>query len=267
MDGALLAQVPGLRDAVADNIEHYRFREALKEAMNLARLGNKYLTDTEPWKVAKTDMDRTASILNVCLKLCADLAVVFAPFLPFSSEKLLGILNLDKDVLRWDNAGRDGVIPAGHVLGKPDLLFEKVEDAEIDRQMARLEAIKEANMKAAAASLPVEAQKAGCTFDDFSRMDIRTATVLEAEKVPKTDKLLKLTVDTGIDKRIIVLGIAQYYSPEQMLGKQICILANLEPRKIRGIESRGMILMARQPDGTMRVVSPEERLADGSTVG
>ncbi|HIT48761.1 MAG TPA: methionine--tRNA ligase [Candidatus Coprenecus stercoripullorum] len=267
VDGALLAQVPGLRDAVADNIEHYRFREALKEAMNLARLGNKYLTDTEPWKVAKTDMDRTASILNVCLKLCADLAVVFAPFLPFSSEKLLGILNLDKDVLRWDNAGRDGVIPAGHVLGKPDLLFEKVEDAEIDRQMARLEAIKEANMKAAAASLPVEAQKAGCTFDDFSRMDIRTATVLEAEKVPKTDKLLKLTVDTGIDKRIIVSGIAQYYSPEQMLGKQICILANLEPRKIRGIESRGMILMARQPDGTMRVVSPEERLADGSTVG
>ena len=267
VDGALLAQVPGLRDAVADNIEHYRFREALKEAMNLARLGNKYLTDTEPWKVAKTDMDRTASILNVCLKLCADLAVVFAPFLPFSSEKLLGILNLDKDVLRWDNAGRDGVIPAGHVLGKPDLLFEKVEDAEIDRQMARLEAIKEANMKAAAASLPVEAQKAGCTFDDFSRMDIRTATVLEAERVPKTDKLLKLTVDTGIDKRIIVSGIAQYYSPEQMLGKQICILANLEPRKIRGIESRGMILMARQPDGTMRVVSPEERLADGSTVG
>ena len=235
--------------------------------MNLARLGNKYLTDTEPWKVAKTDMDRTASILNVSLRLCADLAIAFAPFIPFSSEKLLNILNLPKDTLKWDNIGRGDLLPAGHQLSKAELLFEKIEDEAIDKQLARLDAIREANRKAAAAAAPVEPQKAECTFDEFGKMDIRTATVLEAERVPKTDKLLKLTIDTGIDKRVIVSGIAEYYTPEQMVGKQICILANLAPRKIRGIESKGMILMARQPDGRMRVVSPEETLKNGSTIG
>lgn len=267
IDDETLAQVPALKAAITDALEHYRFREALKEAMNLARLGNKYLTDTEPWKVAKTDMDRTASILNVSLKLCADLAVAFAPFIPFSSDKLLTILNLPKDVLKWDNIGREDLLPAGHQLGKAELLFEKIEDEAINAQMERLENIRKANAAAAAAAAPVEPQKEGCTFDEFGKMDIRTATVLEAERVPKTDKLLKLTIDTGIDQRVIVSGIAEYYTPEQMVGKQICILANLAPRKIRGIESKGMILMAKQPDGKMRIVAPEEKLCNGATVG
>ena len=267
IDDETLAQVPVIKAAITEALEHYRFREALKEAMNLARLGNKYLTDTEPWKVAKTDMDRTASILNVSLRLCADLAIAFAPFIPFSSEKLLNILNLPKDTLKWDNIGCGGLLPAGHQLSKAELLFEKIEDEAINAQMERLENIRKANAAAAAAAAPVEPQKAECTFDEFGKMDIRTATVLEAERVPKTDKLLKLTIDTGIDKRVIVSGIAEYYTPEQMVGKQICILANLAPRKIRGIESKGMILMARQPDGRMRVVSPEETLKNGSTIG
>ena len=267
IDDETLAQVPAIRAAITEALEHYRFREALKEAMNLARLGNKYLTDTEPWKVAKTDMDRTASILNVSLRLCADLAIAFAPFIPFSSEKLLGILNLPKDTLKWDNIGRCDLLPAGHQLSKAELLFEKIEDEAINAQMERLENIRKANAAAAAAAAPVEPQKAECTFDEFGKMDIRTATVLEAERVPKTDKLLKLTIDTGIDKRVIVSGIAEYYTPEQMVGKQICILANLAPRKIRGIESKGMILMARQPDGKMRIVSPEETLKNGSKIG
>ena len=267
IDTATLGQVPAIKAAITDALEHYRFREALKEAMNLARLGNKYLTDTEPWKVAKTDMDRTASILSVSLKICADLAIAFSPFIPFSSDKLLGILNLPKDVLKWDNIGREDLLPAGHQLGKAELLFEKIEDEAINAQMERLENIRKANAAAAAAAAPVEAQKAECTFDEFGKMDIRTATVLEAERVPKTDKLLKLTIDTGIDKRVIVSGIAEYYTPEQMVGKQICILANLAPRKIRGIESKGMILMAKQPDGKMRIVAPEEKLRNGATIG
>ena len=267
IDDETLAQVPALKAAITDALEHYRFREALKEAMNLARLGNKYLTDTEPWKVAKTDMDRTASILNVSLKLCADLAVAFAPFIPFSSDKLLTILNLPKDVLKWDNIGQENLLPAGHQLGKAELLFEKIEDEAINAQMERLENIRKANAAAAAAAAPVEPQKEECTFDEFGKMDIRTATVIEAERVPKTDKLLKLTIDTGIDQRVIVSGIAEYYTPEQMIGKQICILANLAPRKIRGIESKGMILMAKQPDGKMRIVAPEEKLCNGATVG
>ena len=264
IDDETLAQVPAIKAAITEALEHYRFREALKEAMNLARLGNKYLTDTEPWKVAKTDMDRTASILNVSLRLCADLAIAFAPFIPFSSEKLLNILNLPKDTLKWDNIGCGGLLPAGHQLSKAELLFEKIEDEAINAQMERLENIRKANAAAAAAAAPIEPQKAECTFDEFGKMDIRTATVLEAERVPKTDKLLKLTIDTGIDKRVIVSGIAEYYTPEQMVGKQICILANLAPRKIRGIESKGMILMARQPDGRMRVVSPEIKMAAAS---
>ena len=248
IDSETLAQVPAIKAAITDALEHYRFREALKEAMNLARLGNKYLTDTEPWKVAKTDMGRTASILNVSLKLCADLAIAFAPFIPFSSDKLLSILGLPKEILKWDNLGRDDLLPAGHQLNKAELLFEKIEDEAIDKQLARLDAIREANRMAAAAAAPVEPQKPECTFDEFGKMDIRTATVLEAERVPKTDKLLKLTIDTGIDKRVIVSGI-------------------LAPRKIRGIESKGMILMAKQPDGKMRIVSPEETLKNGATIG
>jgi methionyl-tRNA synthetase len=295
-------------------LDGYKFREALKEAMNIARLGNKYLTDTEPWKVAKTDMDRTASILNVSLQICASLAIAFEPFLPFSSEKLRGILNvgiaagfdhrageegsvseniytagegaalhtssatagtpvtaaLDETItLSWSALGNPSLLPAGHQLNPATLLFAKIEDEVVDAQIARLEAIRaerEAAAKAAEAAV-VTPQKEECTFDDFQKMDIRTATVLEAERVPKTDKLLKLTIDTGIDKRVIVSGIAEQYSPEEMVGKQICILANLDPRKIRGIESKGMILMARQNDGKMRFVTPAETLCNGAEIG
>ncbi len=270
IDAETLAQIPQIKKRIEENLENYRFREALKEAMNMARLGNKYLTDTEPWKVAKSDMDRTASILNVSLKICADLAIAFAPFIPFSSEKLLGMLNLSKDVLTWETLAKGDILQPGHKLNKAELLFTKVEDEVIDAQLQRLENIRKENAERAAKEQPKPAaapQKEECTFEDFEKMDIRTATVLEAERVPKTEKLLKLTIDTGIDTRVIVSGIAEYYTPEQMIGKQICILANLAPRKIRGIESKGMILMAKEPDGAMRVVSPEERLANGANVG
>lgn len=274
IDAEVLAQIPEIKGRIAENIESYRFREALKEAMNLARLGNKYLTDTEPWKVAKSDMERTASILNVSLKICADLAIAFAPFIPFSSSKLLNILGLSADTLKWENIGRGDLLPAGHRIEKAQLLFNKVEDAAIEFQERKLAGIKEANRAAAAIAeksgrreTPVEPQKGECTFDQFGEMDIRTATVLEAERVPKTDKLLKLTIDTGIDKRVIVSGIAEYYAPDEMVGRQICVLANLAPRKIRGIESKGMILMARDPDGKMRFITPEETLRNGATIG
>ena len=332
VDAETLAQIQPLKEEMQRYLDGYKFREALKEAMNIARLGNKYLTDTEPWKVAKTDMDRTASILNVSLQICASLAVAFEPFLPFSAEKLRSILNVGivagtdhregeaydvipsvveespylnrykagegaalhtthcadsrhcedssapchceerSDVaisLSWDDLGKPSLLPAGHQLNPATLLFAKIEDEVVDAQIARLEAIRaerEAAAKAAEAAV-VTPQKEECTFDDFQKMDIRTATVLEAERVPKTDKLLKLTIDTGIDKRVIVSGIAEQYSPEEMVGKQICILANLAPRKIRGIESKGMILMARQNDGKMRFITPQETLCNGAEIG
>ncbi|MCF0167117.1 MAG: methionine--tRNA ligase [Bacteroidales bacterium] len=266
IDRETLAQIPAIRAEIESNLEHYKFREALKEAMNLARLGNKYISDTEPWKVAKNDMDRTASILYTSLQICANLAIAFAPFLPFSAEKLNRILNTEK--LEWDQIGEAAILAPGHTLNQAELLFAKVEDAQIDAQMEKLNASKAANAAAAAPQQPaVAAAKAECTFEEFEKMDIRTATVLEAERVPKTDKLLHLKIDTGLDKREIVSGIAQYYAPEEMVGKQICILANLKPRKIKGIESQGMILMARQEDGKMRIVTPEERLDNGATIG
>ena len=267
IDAETLAQLPQIRAAIEDDIEHYKFREALKEAMNLARIGNKYISDTEPWKVAKTDIDRTASILYTSLQICANLAIAFSPFLPFSSEKLRQMLCLDK--LSWDSLGNAEVLQAGHQIAPAQLMFAKIEDSQIDAQIAKLQATKAEHEAAAAAALaetPAPA-KAECVFEDFEKMDIRTATVLEAEKVPNTDKLLHLKIDTGLDVRELVSGIAQYYTPEEMVGKQICILANLKPRKIKGIVSQGMILMAQQPDGKMRVVSPEERLSNGATIG
>ncbi len=269
IDAETLAQIPELKRSIETNIESYKFREALKDAMSLARLGNKYLTDTEPWAVAKTDMERTSSILYTSLQICANLAVAFAPFLPFSIKKLDRILNVEN--LGWDDLGKDNILEVGHQLNKAELLFAKVEDAQIDAQLAKLEASKVANEAAAAAAAAQNMKPAPakdeCSFEEFEKMDIRTATVLEAERVPKTDKLLKLTIDTGLDKRVIVSGIAQYYTPEEMVGKQICILANLKPRAIKGIESKGMILMARQEDGKMRFVTPAETLTNGATIG
>ena len=295
-----------MRASLEKNIEGYHFREALKDAMSIARVGNKYISDTEPWKVAKTDMERTGTILNVCLQICADLAIAFEPFTPFAAEKLRKMLDVDiyagidhrqgeqetvntyrpgegaaihtvqssgeagtEKSLTWSRLGDTDLLPAGHQLNEPELLFAKIEDDVINAQLARLEAIRaerEAAAKAEAVKV-VTPQKAECSFEDFEKMDIRTATVLEAERVPKTDKLLKLTIDTGIDKRTIVSGIAEFYSPEEMVGKQICILANLAPRKIRGIESKGMILMARQNDGKMRFVTPAETLGNGAEIG
>ncbi|MBO4466145.1 MAG: methionine--tRNA ligase [Bacteroidales bacterium] len=270
IDKEALDEIPALRASLEKNLENYRFREALKDAMSMARVGNKYISDTEPWKVAKTDMARTGTILNVCLQICADLAIAFEPFTPFAAEKLRKMID---SPLEWDLLGRSDILTEGHQIGEAQLLFEKIEDDAIQAQLDRLAKIREereAAAKAAAAAeaaARVEPQKAEVTFDQFEAMDIRTATVLEAERVPKTDKLLKLTIDTGIDKRVIVSGIAEYYTPEQMVGKQICILANLAPRVIRGIESKGMILMARQGDGKMRIVSPEEALVNGATIG
>ena len=266
VDREALAAVPGLKASMEKNLENYRFREALKDAMGIARVGNKYISDTEPWKVAKTDMDRCATILNVSLQICADLAIAFEPFTPFAAERLRRMIGSPLD---WNVLGSEAILPAGHQLQSAELLFTKIEDDAIEAQLARLDAIRaerEAAAKAEAAK-QVAPQKEECSFEDFEKMDIRTATVLEAERVPKTDKLLKLTIDTGIDKRVIVSGIAEYYSPEDMVGKQICILANLKPRTIRGIESHGMILMAKQGDGKMRFITPQETLANGSQIG
>ena len=263
IDQDVLEQLPQLKAAIEENLEHYRFREALKECMNMARLGNKYLTDTEPWKVAKTDMERVATILNVSLQICAHLALAFDPFLPFSAAKLRGILNMAAQP--WDAMGNPQLLPVGHSLNEASLLFEKIEDEVVEAQVAKLEATRQQN-QAPAPAPAFEPQKPECSYDDFCKMDIRTAVVREAERVPKTDKLLKLTIDTGIDTRVIVSGIAEYYSPEDMLGKEICILANLAPRSIRGIASQGMILMAKQPDGKMRFITPQDSLGAGCCI-
>ncbi len=273
-DNEILNAIPSIRKHIENNLETYHFREALKEAMNLARLGNKYLTETEPWKLAKTDMDRVATILNVSLQICANLAIAFEPFLPHTTSKLKDILNLDKT--QWEEFGNKNILESGHKLNEAKLLFEKIEDSQIEFQINKLNATKESNDAAGhAANKPGDSGapatlaplKEECTFDQFINMDIRTATVLEAERVPKTDKLLKLTIDTGLDIRTIVSGIAEYYSAQEMVGKQICILANLAPRKIKGIESKGMILMASEQNGKMRIVTPEERLQNGASIG
>lgn len=264
-DKETLAEIPKIKESLEHNLDNYKFREALKDAMNLARLGNKYLTETEPWKLAKTDMQRVATILNVSLQLCANLAIAFEPFLPFSSAKLVKILNLGK--IEWSEFGKEDILKANHQLNNAELLFNKVEDEAIDAQINKLNETKAQNDAANAAKADPLPQKEECTFDDFMKMDIRTATVLEAVKVPKTDKLLQLTIDTGLDKRTIVSGIAEHYSAEEMVGKQICILANLAPRKIKGIESKGMILMAKDEAGKMKFVTPAEIVDNGACVG
>ena len=261
-DRQVLDEIPNIKQRLENAIDEFHFREALKEAMNLARLGNKYLADTEPWKLAKTDMSRVATILNVSLQICANLGIAFEPFLPFSAAKLNRMLNVE--ARKWNDFGRTDLLPENHLLGEPELLFAKVEDEAIAAQLKKLNDTKlanEANLKP-----EVEPQKAAVTFDDFGKMDIRTVTVLEAERVPKTDKLLKLTIDTGIDTRTIVSGIAEYYKPEDMVGKQVCVLVNLEPRKIKGIESQGMILMARDASGKMCLVQPSDDITNGATI-
>ncbi len=261
-DKEILAELPRIKVALEENLENYRFREALKEAMNIARLGNKYLADTEPWKVVKTDPERVKTILNVALQIVANTAVAIEPFMPFSAEKLLRMLAIEK--IDWEQIGSSNIVEAGHTISTPELLFEKIEDEVIERQVKKLEDAKRANE---AANAKVAEQKESVSFDDFGKMDIRVSTVVAAEKVAKTKKLLKLTVDTGIDTRTIVSGIAEYYTPEELVGRQILVLVNLLPRELKGITSEGMILMASDATGKLTLLAPEEKVPNGSQVG
>ncbi len=260
-DVYVLSEISRLSGSVAENLEIYRFREALREAMNLARLGNKYLADSEPWKLIKTDPERVKTIINISLQISANLSVILEPFLPFSMKKLREWLNMGQPA--WSRAGDPDLLPPGHSINKPSLLFEKIEDDQIERQISKLLATRKANEVAAAKVPPA---KESVSFDEFSRMDIRTATILEAERVPKTNKLLKLKIDTGLDVRTIVSGIAEYFDPETITGRQISIIANLEPRMIKGIESKGMILMAEDQDGKLVMVTPSEKVSNGSII-
>jgi methionyl-tRNA synthetase len=260
-DDEVLAEITRVKVGVETNLESFRFREALKEAMNLARLGNKYLADTEPWKVVKTDPERVMTIMNIALQITANLTIICEPFLPFSMEKLRGWLNYKN--VKWDDAGSTSLLVKGHLVNKPVLLFDKIEDDAINRQIEKLMNTKKTNE---AASSKVMQSKDPVTFDEFTRLDIRTATILEAEKVPKTTKLLKLKVDTGIDVRTIVSGIAEFFEPRSLVGKQISIVANLEPRNIKGIESKGMILTAEEKDGKLVLVAPVEKIGNGSVI-
>ena len=259
-DKEVLAEIPQIVERVEKSLETFHFRDALKEAMNLARLGNKYLADTEPWKVIKTDEGRVKTILNICLQISANLSTLMEPFMPFSSQKLREFMNID--VIDWGKMG-DGVIPAGHELGEAGLLFEKIEDATIQAQIDKLLATKKANEMASVKAAPA---KENIQYEDFMKMDIRVGTIIAAEKVAKTKKLMKLTVDTGIDERTIVSGIAEHYTPEEVIGRQVSVLVNLEPKPLKGIVSQGMILMAENADGTLSFVSPDKEVKPGSEV-
>ncbi len=263
-DRETITELGGIKASLESNIENYRFREALKDAMNFARIGNKYLADTEPWKVVKSDPERVKTILNIALQITANITVAIEPFMPFSAEKILKILNLSK--LSWDDLGSMSLVAADHAIGEPALLFEKIEDEAIEAQLKKLADIKAANAAAEAAS-HVTAQKDEIVFDDFGKMDIRVSTILAAEKVAKTKKLLKLTVDTGIDKRTIVSGIAEYFTPDELIGRQVPVLVNLAPRELKGITSNGMILMAEDATGKLVLLGPENKVNNGSTVG
>ncbi|MBQ1253762.1 MAG: methionine--tRNA ligase [Alistipes sp.] len=263
-DRATIEELSGIKASLEANIESYRFREALKDAMNFARIGNKYLADTEPWKVVKSDPERVKTILNIALQITANVAIAIEPFMPFSAAKINNMLNISK--LSWEELGSMSLIAEGHTIGKPELLFEKVEDDVIEAQLKKLADIKAANAAAAAAEHVTE-QKEEISFDDFQRMDIRVSTILAAEKVAKTKKLLKLTVDTGIDKRTIVSGIAEHFTPEELVGRQVLVLVNLAPRELKGIESKGMILMAEDASGKLELLAPGNATNNGAIVG
>jgi methionyl-tRNA synthetase len=262
LDKEVKAEIALYPARIGASLENFRFREALGDLMNLARLGNKYLADTEPWKLAATDEKRVKNILSVSLQICANLAILMEPFLPHSSRKLREMLNQPE--LNWQSAGSGELIKAGHQLGQASLLFEKIEDAAIAQQLEKLSAQKQANASVPA-SVTQEA-KAETSFEEFSKMDIRVGTILEAERVPKTQKLLKLRIDTGIDQRTVVSGIAEYYEPEKIIGQKVSILVNLAPRKIKGIESQGMILMAENSAGELAFVMPSKDIENGGVI-
>ena len=260
-DRATIEEFNGVKDSLNANIEEFHFREALKDAMNLARIGNKYLADTEPWKLAKTDMERVATIMNVALQITANLAIAFEPFLPFSSEKLRKMLNLA--AADWSKLGAIDILAAGDRIEKPELLFEKMEDSVVEAQMAKLERIKQENIVKNFTPAPVAADVA---FDDFLKLDIRVGKVLECKRVPKADKLLQFSIDDGMGGRTIVSGIAKYYAPEDLVGKEVCFIANFPPRKLKGVESQGMILSAENPDGSLVVIGPQGEVKPGCQV-
>jgi methionyl-tRNA synthetase len=260
-DQAVLKELKEFPARIAASIEAYRFREATALLMDLARLGNKYLAETEPWKLAKTDMGRVGTILNIALQISASLALTCEPFLPFTSNKLRAMLRLEP--LKWNHSGSESLLKEGDDLGKAELLFEKIEDDVIEKQIQKL---KDKKAKVESNALPVDPSKAEVTFDDFSKMDIRIGTVVKAERVEKSKKLLKLEVNTGIDVRTVMSGIAEHYAPEEIIGKQVTILVNLAPRKIMGVESKGMILMASDKDGKLRLLQPSEVVSPGSGV-
>ena len=262
-DKATIAEFMDVKAEVEKLLDGFKFREAQKEAMNLARIGNKYLADTEPWKLAKTDMERVGTILNLSLQLAANLAIAFEPFLPFSSEKLRGMLGME--TFEWEQLGRTDLLAAGHQLGKAELLFEKIEDSAIDAQMQRLEDIKKANEAANYKAQPV---KPLVSFEDWEKLDIRVGTVLECERVPKMKKLLKFKIADGLSDRTIVSGIAEHYAPEELVGKQVLFIANFAPRQFKnGLVSEGMILSAVDYDGSLAVTSLLREVKPGSQVG
>ena len=261
-DRETIEEAKKVKERVEHYLDTYHFREAQKEAMNLARIGNKYLADTEPWKTAKTDMERTATILNLSLQIVANLAIVIEPFLPSSSEKLYEFMQTDK--FEWSSIGNFELLPVGHELGKASLLFDKIEDETIDKQVQKLLDTKKENEELEYKAKPI---KESIEFDDFTKLDIRVATVLECDKVPKTDKLLRFLLDDGLGQRTILSGIAEYYpNPQELVGKQVCFIANLEPRKMRGILSEGMILSAEDADGSLSLIEPSALVKPGSTV-
>ena len=264
VDEQTIAELKAYPAVIASSIEKYRFREAQGEFMNLARLGNKYLADEEPWKLIKTDEDRVKTVMYVALQTASALATLSEPFLPFSSGKLQKMLNFteaenelsEEEYSQWDKiATRDSLLPAGHQIGKAELLFSKIEDAQIQQQLEKLEATKTAN---AAEDKVVEPQKETATFEDFTKMDLRVGTIIEAHKMPKTKKLMVIKVDTGLNQRTVVSGIAEHYKAEEIIGKKVTVLANLAPRKLRGVESEGMILMTENSAGKLVFVNPDE---------
>lgn len=261
VDEALFAEILDIKQRVSEKLDTFHFRDALKDAMDMARAGNKYLQETEPWKVAKTDMARTATILYCALQLCADMAILFEPFMPFMAQKLRSMLGIQP--MPWDAIGSRDLVASGAQIGEPELLFEKIPDEAIEAQLKRLDEIKEQNK---IASWKAEPQAADVDFDTFMKADLRVGTVLECERVPKADKLLKFLIDDGLEKRTIVSGIAKFYKPEDLVGKQVVFIANLPPRKLKGIMSQGMILSAENADGSLVVISPSAAVAPGAQV-
>ena len=261
-DRATIAEFKGVKETLSNNIEQFHFREALKDAMNLARIGNKYLADTEPWKLAKTDMKRVETIMNVSLQICANLAIAFEPFLPFTAEKIRAMLGMAE--VDWNKLGQLDILADGAKIEKPVLLFEKIEDSVIQAQLDKLARIKQENIIANFKPEPVAKE---CTFDDFMKLDIRVGKVLECSKVKKADKLLQFKIDDGMGGRTIVSGIAKFYEPADLIGKEVCFIANFPPRKLKGIESQGMILSAEDADGRLVVIGPQGEVKPGVKVG